>query len=277
MILRCLKCLLLKPLWAFPNRRSSTFGVGKQCLDCVREAARERARRAKEKNEGEWLERQRRNKRRQIQKMTADEKRDMRKGWACEVDRKHRSPAEMARDALPSLRKQLSKAISYVSIRVYRQWEKSQPTEYSRTMVQYFKEAWCISTPIYREYYRLKYQNVSEFATQERVRRQITKALKRDGIADNMRTAINRKGRSNAVEVTLGYSIQSLTEHLQRLFTSGMNWDEFSRGNIHIDHVKPQRLFDCTNPEEFRACWSLSNLQPLWASDNLAKGGKYVE
>jgi hypothetical protein len=45
-------------------------------------------------------------------------------------------------------------------------------------------------------------------------------------------------------------------------------------GEIHLDHIIPQRAFDLSNDEEWRACWSLTNLQPLWAKDNLRKSGR---
>jgi len=46
----------------------------------------------------------------------------------------------------------------------------------------------------------------------------------------------------------------------------------------HIDHIRPISAFSFTVPEdpEFKECWALNNLQPLWAFDNLSKGGKWA-
>jgi hypothetical protein len=54
-----------------------------------------------------------------------------------------------------------------------------------------------------------------------------------------------------------------------------MTWDNY--GQWHIDHIKPVALFefDSTDDPGFRDCWTLDNLQPLWALDNLRKGNKY--
>jgi hypothetical protein len=122
------------------------------------------------------------------------------------------------------------------------------------------------------EKYRLQYANDQAYQLAERMRRQVTKAKKRDGIGDVMREAIKRGGQSNKVERELGYTIEDLRQHLEARFTKGMDWEAFARGEIHIDHIRPQASFDLTDPEQWRECWSLANLQPLWWPDNLRKG-----
>jgi len=124
--------------------------------------------------------------------------------------------------------------------------------------------------------YRIRYQLDNEFQIKERLRRQIKKKQRRDGIADIMRNAIKRDGRSTKVEQTLGYTIQELSQHLERQFTKRMTWDAFMRGEIHIDHIIPQSEFNLGDDEEYRACWALPNLQPLWAKDNIAKSNKVM-
>lgn len=119
--------------------------------------------------------------------------------------------------------------------------------------------------------YKLRYQIDNEFSLHERMRRQITKARKRDGVGDAIRSAINRKGRSRSVERLLGYSIDVLMRHLEMQFTKGMSWERFSAGEIHIDHITPQALFDLTDDKQWKACWCLSNLRPCWASENIKK------
>lgn len=71
----------------------------------------------------------------------------------------------------------------------------------------------------------------------------------------------------------LGYSYDQLRTHIEKLFTSGMNWDRFMAGEIHIDHRIPVAYFKPVehDSQEFRMCWSLNNLRPLWAAENLAK------
>jgi hypothetical protein len=71
------------------------------------------------------------------------------------------------------------------------------------------------------------------------------------------------------------YTLQELKEHLEAQFTEGMTWDNYGRSGWHIDHIKPKCLFDHTDPVQVKECWSLNNLQPLWATNNLRKGGRY--
>jgi hypothetical protein len=72
------------------------------------------------------------------------------------------------------------------------------------------------------------------------------------------------------------YSVEELKIHLENKFREGMSWDNY--GEWHIDHIKPKSLFNITdvNSDAFKECWSLNNLQPLWASDNCSKGNRFI-
>jgi len=87
----------------------------------------------------------------------------------------------------------------------------------------------------------------------------------------------NLKGiRKNAPTFTLlGYTPTELVNHLESQFTDGMSWDNMSEW--HIDHIRPVASFNYTTTEceDFKKCWALSNLQPLWATDNISKGDKW--
>ena len=72
-------------------------------------------------------------------------------------------------------------------------------------------------------------------------------------------------------ESLVGYTLAELIDHLESQFTRGMTWKNY--GEWHIDHIRPiaDFNFDSTEDIEFRECWSLWNLQPLWAKDNRIK------
>ncbi len=73
------------------------------------------------------------------------------------------------------------------------------------------------------------------------------------------------------------FTIQEFIEHLEKQFLPGMTWkNRGGKNGWHIDHIIPIRFFDYKSMDdiEFRMCWSLNNLQPLWKKDNLEKGDK---
>lgn len=72
----------------------------------------------------------------------------------------------------------------------------------------------------------------------------------------------------------IGYTIKDLKAHLESQFTEGMNWENY--GKWHIDHIIPISFFQFTSPDnvEFKMCWRLENLRPLWAKDNMRKSNK---
>lgn len=75
-------------------------------------------------------------------------------------------------------------------------------------------------------------------------------------------------------EKLVGYNIEKLKKHLEKNFTPGMSWDNM--GEWHIDHKIPVSAFNFSTPNDidFKKCWALKNLQPLWGPDNVAKGAK---
>jgi len=80
-----------------------------------------------------------------------------------------------------------------------------------------------------------------------------------------------KKGKT--LELT-GCCKEQLITHLESKFTEGMSWENY--GKWHIDHIRPCASFDLVEPEEQKKCFHWTNLQPLWAQDNMRKGAKNV-
>lgn len=89
-----------------------------------------------------------------------------------------------------------------------------------------------------------------------------------------IRQALRENKAGKSWESLVGYTVKDLMDHLEKQFVSGMSWDNM--GEWHIDHIKPRSSFSYDSPTDpdFRECWKLENLQPLWAIDNLKKGNK---
>ena len=84
------------------------------------------------------------------------------------------------------------------------------------------------------------------------------------------------RNRREASKLLLGCSVTDLIKHLESKFILGMTWENYGRTGWHIDHIKPLAGFDLSNPEQLKQACHYTNLQPLWASDNLRKGARSV-
>lgn len=70
----------------------------------------------------------------------------------------------------------------------------------------------------------------------------------------------------------IGCSIEHLKDHLEDQFVEGMSWENM--GKWHIDHIIPSSRFDLFDPIQQKLCFNWTNLQPLWAVENLQKRDK---
>ena len=84
----------------------------------------------------------------------------------------------------------------------------------------------------------------------------------------------NKAGRK--WESLVGYNLQDLIERLSATMPKGYSWDDYLRGELHIDHIKPKSFFRYTNADDdqFKKCWALTNLQLLPAIENIKKGNR---
>lgn len=72
----------------------------------------------------------------------------------------------------------------------------------------------------------------------------------------------------------VGCDVEMLRLHIESQFKPGMTWENM--GQWHIDHIKPCASFDLSKPEDQMACFHYTNLQPLWARDNLRKHARFA-
>lgn len=80
--------------------------------------------------------------------------------------------------------------------------------------------------------------------------------------------------KSAPTEILLGCKIAELRTWLEIHWLPGMSWDNYGLRGWHIDHKKPVASFDLSKSEDQRACFHHTNLQPLWAKDNISKSDK---
>ena len=112
----------------------------------------------------------------------------------------------------------------------------------------------------------------------ENITRRITQNLR-----SRTRMVLNGVSKSSSTMALLGCTAEEYRKHLEDQFQEGMSWDNYGNPNgdhtkcWHVDHIRPCASFDLTQEDQQRACFHYTNLQPLWAKENLSKGDKWEE
>ena len=109
--------------------------------------------------------------------------------------------------------------------------------------------------------YERVYKNTVHFKIKDNMRKRIMHALKKDGGKKTKRTM-----------KLVGCTVGQLKQYIEKQFQPGMSWEQ--RSLWHIDHIIPCASFDLTKLSEQKKCFHYTNLQPLWAIDNMKKGAK---
>lgn len=105
------------------------------------------------------------------------------------------------------------------------------------------------------------------FAVERKLRAAVATALNRD--------KRKKLRKADKTESYFGCAIDGVRAHLESLFSPGMTWDNHGVRGWHVDHIRPIASFDKSDPDWAHAACHYTNLQPLWATDNLAKADKW--
>jgi hypothetical protein len=130
---------------------------------------------------------------------------------------------------------------------------------------------------ILKEYYK---KNKSKLIEQARIRNKQRRKMDINyrivlRLRSRLRQALKNNQKNGHTTELLGCSIEFLKQHLEKKFKKDMSWSNY--GKWHIDHIRPCASFDLRKPSEQRKCFHYTNLQPLWAEENLIKSDKYKE
>lgn len=89
---------------------------------------------------------------------------------------------------------------------------------------------------------------------------------------DRVRRALGKNKLKKTLEY-VGCTTEQLKEHIEKQFKEGMTWE--NKGDWHIDHIIPI-TYDNPTLDEVIKRLHYTNLQPLWATENIAKGNRFV-
>jgi len=142
-----------------------------------------------------------------------------------------------------------------------------------------YRDRYAANPELYRTKVKAKRQRMSEKyrAQIKRARtkmRSTSEGMLYHRMSQSIREALRGATRRCKWEDLLGYSVDELKAHLESQFTEGMTWNKFFGGGIHIDHIIPRMNFNYTSPNDlqFKQCWALLNLRPIWPTENSVSG-----
>ena len=124
----------------------------------------------------------------------------------------------------------------------------------------------------YRKKHKKRLQAIDRERENERYKNDLNFRLKKV-LRSRLRSAIKCNYKSGSSVRDLGCSIDELKVYIESKFQEGMNWDNWATDGWHIDHIKPLSQFDLTDRKQFKQAVHYTNLQPLWAEENLKKQG----
>ncbi len=141
-----------------------------------------------------------------------------------------------------------------------RKWQKENPDRVRATKYKWLRNNHEKAKKVQRDFRIRNWSNPS-FRLRRNLSIRLSKAIAKNG-----------KKCAKTAEI-LGCSLDSFRMYLESLFESGMSWENY--GSVwHIDHIVPCAIFDLSKPEHQKRCFHFSNLQPLFAKENILKGDK---
>lgn len=138
----------------------------------------------------------------------------------------------------------------------YSEYLKNWRENYTEYMKGYLKEWWSLNRNKRKTYWEnIRNNNPHYIAWRSSLRLALSR--------------MNKAKNEHTIDL-LGYTPFDLKSHMESLFKDGMSWENW--GEWHIDHKIPVSKFDPNTPID--VVNDLSNLQPLWAFENLSKSNK---
>lgn len=175
------------------------------------------------------------------------------------------------RDAHPGWASEINKRYRQSFPDAYREYERNRHARHKERIRASRKKTWANRDKQKHRAYmntwsRKKRRTSVQFRLSTTLRSRFYEAVK------------NRREGGSAVR-DLGCSITELKRYIEIQWQPGMSWDNWGRGHHgqrewQIDHIKPLAAYDLSDPAEVAKACHYTNLQPLWALDNMTKGAR---
>jgi len=157
-----------------------------------------------------------------------------------------------------------------ITNKIYYKNNREEIKEKSREYYCKNKEKKLLKNKIYRINNKEKVKAHDIWRSKNNINRKLALSLRRRTLL-----ALKDNSKSKNTMSLLGVeNIEFLWKHLESTFKPGMTRE--NHGLWHIDHIRPCSSFDLSKPEEQVKCFHYTNLQALWAYENLSKGDRFV-
>ena len=163
-----------------------------------------------------------------------------------------------------------------------KEYQKENKDKIKENRKEYYKEYYKKNKENKKEYYKENKDKIKEYykENKDKLKERQKEYIKNRKLSDPLfKMKCNLRARTSQAFKNKGYSKNTKTQemlgvdweiakkHIERLFTKGINWDNY--GEWHIDHIIP--LASANTTERLKELCHYTNLQPLWAIDNLSK------
>lgn len=241
-IKKCSKCKKIKLLAEFHKNKTQKDSHNSWCKDCMKEKIKEYQKQYRQKNKQKIQKQAKKYYQQNKEKLTKATK-DWRNSHEQEIKKYRKEYKEKNKD---KIKKQDKK---------YQQEHKQQKRNYDKKYKQTHK--------LQRNKHR-----------KERRKTDINYKLI-EYLRNRIRYVLKGKNNSKSTMSLIGCTILELKQYLKKKFKKDMSWDNYGYYGWHVDHIKPCASFDLSKKSEQKNCFHYTNLQPLWAEENLKKGIKY--
>lgn len=86
--------------------------------------------------------------------------------------------------------------------------------------------------------------------------------------------ALVRGKTSPKTESLCSCTLEALRTHLKSTLTDGLTWEQFTQGEVEIDHIKPCKDFDLQIDAQQKLCFHWTNLRLVHWQENRRKGAR---
>lgn len=277
----CLKCNVLKHFGNFHKQKEGKYGYTSKCKNC-----KNKAKRIWRKNNPDYYKKYAEENKEKLNKRKIE--------WANDNPEKVKKAKKDWRDKNPEYHKKYREENIDYLLKYEKEYYQNNKEEILEKTKEYYEENKEYLAVKRKEWYE---NNKEEILEQSKKYREENKEsineYKRKWGKDNydnniqykirtvtsarIRRALSNNHKSKSSRELLGCTIKELKQHLEDQWEEGMAWDNWTIDGWHIDHIKPCASFDLSDPEQQKECFHYTNLQPLWAEDNLKKSDKILD